>query len=360
MKILIRNDKKETWKLVESAAYKGESELQHLLGESPSLISIEEIREGSGQLVVAIREFPLPIGSLDLLAFSATGDMTLIECKLASNAEIKRKVIGQALEYGSHLWQMSYDELDQKIQERTKKSLADLMHDVLGNTDWDEEAFRANVSFSLETGSFILMIVVDEINEDLSRIIRFVNTCGQPAFSFAALEMRRFQSEQTEMLVPRVVGNTQKADTVLASGRRRWTETSFFNDAEDRLDPSTIQTITSLYKWSKEHANSIRFGTGSASGSFTFVLEWDGKTGSVFSVYTGGTITINFGYMEKIFSPEEISSFRQELSRIATLTNILSPATYYYSTEISSAFPNHQFLNEFQEIILQLIKLHTL
>ena len=88
MKILLRNEKKDAWKLVESAAYEGESELQHLLVESPSLISIEDVRSGAGQFVVAVREFPLPKGSLDLVAFSAAGDITLIECKLASNAEI--------------------------------------------------------------------------------------------------------------------------------------------------------------------------------------------------------------------------------------------------------------------------------
>jgi hypothetical protein len=52
MKILLRNDKKEIWKLVESAAYEGEGDLQDLLAKSPSLISIEDVRVGAGQLVV--------------------------------------------------------------------------------------------------------------------------------------------------------------------------------------------------------------------------------------------------------------------------------------------------------------------
>jgi hypothetical protein len=207
MKILARTKPDKVWKLVESAAYDGEKELQKLLAESPSLISIQDVREGAGQLVVAVREFPLPfIGFIDLLAFSAEGDMTLIECKLASNPQIKREVIGQALEYGGQLWQMTYEDLDEKIRIRSGKSLAELMREALGATEWDEEAFRVNVETALEQGSFILMIVVDQVTDELSRIIRFVNNCGQPAFSFAALELRRFQSDQTEMLVPRVLG----------------------------------------------------------------------------------------------------------------------------------------------------------
>ncbi|MBI5686126.1 MAG: hypothetical protein HZC54_13720 [Verrucomicrobia bacterium] len=61
------------------------------------------------------------------------------------------------------------------------------------------------------------MIVVDQINEKLSRIIRFVNTCGKSAFSFAALEMRRFQNDQTEMLIPRVVGDI-RSDAMRSDG----------------------------------------------------------------------------------------------------------------------------------------------
>jgi hypothetical protein len=354
MKILLRNDKKDDWKLVESAAYQGEIELQNLLEESPSLISIEDVRPGAGQLVVAVREFPLPIGLLDLVAFSANGNITLIECKLASNPEIKRKVIGQALEYGAYLWQMRYEELDQKIKERTNKSLADLMHAALGNAKWDEEAFRANVESSLEMGSFILMIVVDEITEELSRIIHFVNNCGHPVFTFAALEMQRFHSEQTEMLVPRVVGDVHPTDEVV--GRKRWTEETFFIDAAKKLDNDTLQTIRHLYDWSKKNTNLVRFGTGSANGSYTFLLERDGITGSIFSIFTYGVLIINFGYMENIFSAEEIATFRKELSTISTFGNILDSPNYYYTVKIASVFSKQEYIERFQEIVLRLKK----
>ena len=354
MKILLHNNQKDTWKLVESAAYQGESELQNLLAESPSLISIEDVRPGAGQLVMAVREFPLPIGYLDLVAFSANGDITLIECKLASNHEIKRKVIGQALEYGAYLWQMHYEELDQKIKERTRKSLTELMHAALGDVEWDEEAFRANIESALDAGSFILVIVVDEITEELSRIIHFVNNCGQPAFSFAALEMQRFHSEQTEMLVPRVVGDFHPPDEVVR--RKRWTEETFFIDAAKKLNQDTLQMIRHLYDWSRKNTNLVRFGTGSANGSFTFLLERDGITGSIFSIFTDGVLIINFGYMDSIFSVEEIASFRKELSAISTFGNILDSPNYFYTIRASSVFSKQEYVERFQEIVLRLKK----
>jgi hypothetical protein len=356
MKILLRNDKKDAWKLVESAAYKGENELQRLLAESPSLISIEDVRAGAGQLVVAVREFPLPIGFLDLVAFSAAGDITLIECKLASNPQIKREVIGQALEYGAHLWQMSYEDLDQAIQQRTNKPLAELMHAALGDSDWDEETFRVNIESALADGSFILIIVVDEITEELSRIIHFVNNCGHPVFTFAALEMQRYQSDKTEMLVPRVVGDTLSSTAGNGNSRTRWTEDTFLKDATNKLDLDTLQTIKLLYDWSKKHANLVRFGTGSANGSYTFLFEKNGKTGSVFSIYTNGALTINFGYMEEIFSENDIASFRQELSTISAFGNILTSRNYYYTVKIASVFPKQENMEHFQEIVLGLKK----
>lgn len=51
-------------------------------------------------------------------------------------------------------------------------------------------------------GSFILVIVVDEINEELSRIIRYINECSSSAFLLHALEMNRFQSNNLAILVP--------------------------------------------------------------------------------------------------------------------------------------------------------------
>jgi hypothetical protein len=56
MKILIRKQKESEWDLVKSAGYDAETELQELLAESPSLIAINEIREGTSPLLVAIKE----------------------------------------------------------------------------------------------------------------------------------------------------------------------------------------------------------------------------------------------------------------------------------------------------------------
>ncbi|MBN1545151.1 MAG: hypothetical protein JW902_00665 [Syntrophaceae bacterium] len=354
MKILTRKKTEKTWKLVESAAYEAEAELQKILAESPELISIQDVRPGAGTLVFAVREFPLPIGSVDLLAFSPQGDIAVIECKLATNPEIKRKVIGQALEYGASMWKMTYNELDEAVKRITKMNLAECVRSAVEEPDWDEEAFRVNVETALEDGSFILMIVVDEINEDLSRIVRFMNACGNPAFSFSALEMRRFQSDQIEMLFPRVIGdNRADIPTSNSNKRKRWTQETFFEDAEQRCNPSTVTLMKKLHEWSLSNGK-VRFGTGADSGSYTFFREREGITGSIFSVFSRGDLTINFGYMEKIYSEQEINTFKLSLSEIPTFKGLKSFNGYYFTLEIDDAFSKSEYMNQFKQKVAQL------
>ena len=109
MKILIRTGEKKDWEVVGSIKPKAEIELQNLLIESPSLIPVDEIREDISSFLIAVDEFGLPgSGNTDVLAFNSEGDIAIVECKLAANPESKRKVVGQILEYGAHLWEMDY------------------------------------------------------------------------------------------------------------------------------------------------------------------------------------------------------------------------------------------------------------
>ncbi len=224
MRILIRSKGTEDWQLVESAPYDREAELQGLLAKTPSLIPVDELREGTSPFVIAVPEFGLPgSGQTDLLAVTTEGDLAVVECKLSANPEIKRKVVAQILEYGAYLWEMTYDELNARVQARLGDDLADLVSQALGDADWVEEEFRGKVSESLQKGTFMLIIAVDQVNDELRRTIRFLNSCGNPNFSFHALEMRRFKRQDVDVLVPHVYG----AAAVKRPPRRRADPRSF-------------------------------------------------------------------------------------------------------------------------------------
>jgi hypothetical protein len=349
MKILIRHHPKDKWSVVESATYNAENELQKLLAESPSLISIDEIRDGIAPLVVAVREIGLPgSGSTDIVAFNATGDIAVIECKLAANAEIKRKVIGQVLEYGSYLWGMTYDQLDSQIKNRIGTNLADLVRaKVVDSDEWDEEEFRRAIAATLTDGTFILVIAVDEMNPELSRTVRFLNNCGNPAFAFAALEIRRFHSGTTEILVPDVLGQDTKPTNT--STRTPWAEDSFFKSVK----PELLSEIRGIYDWAKQDADQVTFGTGKGAGAFVAkYLRKDGKPVSVFVVRTNGVFSIVFGHIKSRLPESLVDEFRQAISAIPSLADVAKADNWEPRTTVDAAFVGKETsLKQFKDAV---------
>jgi hypothetical protein len=293
----MREDKNKKWELVESNVYAAETELQELLAESPEVISMDEIRPGSGPLVAVVREFSLPVGYIDILAFTARGDIAIIECKLEKNPQAKREVIGQILDYSAHLWGMSYEDLDQKIQSMKNCSLVDLVREHAGEGDWNEEEFRANVQSVLDQGNFILTIAVNEINDELHRIIRYVNSAGEPAFSFAALEMKRFNKSKVEMLIPHVFGPVHASVAKPKSATNQWNETSFF-EALRASDPSVGSVARQILEWATPRMTRIWWGKGSQLGSFVPVYNHHGRDHQLFAVYTYGAVEIYFQWYQ--------------------------------------------------------------
>jgi len=348
MKILVRNKDSKRWKIAESIRAKAEAELQILLTESPSLIRIDEIREGFSPLLFAVREFGLPdSGATDILAFSADGDIAIIECKLATNPEIKRKVIGQILEYAALLWKMSYEEVDERVQNQKGKNLADLVGAVLAD-DWDEERFRNGVKQSLDSGSFILVIVVDRINEELRRIIRYVNECSESAFSLHALEMQRFQTDKIDVLVPHLFGVSQKPP---AGGmKKKWSEEEFFAKLK-KDEPSAVEIIKNIYDWSSGKADRIWFGTGKETGSFTFHYLKENKTISVFSIYTSGRLTLNYGWLSTQVNKSTMEGFHRRMHEIPTLSHVSGDFSKWPSVKILKVFRDPKNLEKFKQAV---------
>jgi hypothetical protein len=301
---------------------------------------------------LALGEFGLPgSGSTDILAFSSQGDVAIIECKLAANQEIKRKVIGQILEYAAYLWQMSYEQVDEKVKEKKGKPLAELIAEsVVG--DWDEELFRNNVRQNLANGSFILVVVVDEINEELKQIIRYINECSKSTFSLHALEMNRFQADSIEILVPHLHGNTKKALPV--NGKRFWNEETLLKVFAEKNPSDVVSTFKDLYRWTKETADRIWLGQGKENGSFTFHFLKAGRTIAPFSIYTDGRLTLDYGYLLGPLSQETLEQFHEKIIAIPTMSHIPKNFTNKFPSVKLEALKDAAYCQKFKEAILWL------
>jgi len=270
VEILIRKRDDRGWRKVAERKFDNEAVLQHILYESPEVIPIEKLGEKLLKPKVFIKEAGLPgSGYSDLIGIDEEGSITIIECKLAVNTDIRRKVIGQLLEYAAYLWHMQHELFDGiccKAEKWGDKHLVDVMRHKIGDTleSWSQEDFTVGVASNLEKGSFRLIIAVDAINEELNRIVDFMNSRGKDAPQIYVLQMRHFPTDDLEILVPEVVGQPPpQAEEKLQMN-------------EDLLTRNTSDAFKRLYAGLKTLSVHERF----KPSSFTkrgFVFRYNGK-----------------------------------------------------------------------------------
>lgn len=126
MKILVKGA--QGWTSVDAHVYEGERDLQELLLSAPGVLSATQY--GGPEFLVAVREFGLPgSGSTDLVGLAADSSILIAECKLAKNAQLKREVIGQILEYAAYLWRMPVEEFMSRFDARLGGNLLTAMRE---------------------------------------------------------------------------------------------------------------------------------------------------------------------------------------------------------------------------------------
>ncbi len=159
----------------------------------------------------------------------------------------------------------------------------------------------------------MLVIAVNEINEELHQIVRYIAEAGSPSFDFAALELRRFQADQTEILVPHVFGPVHAA-TKPTRAVRLWDKASFFEELEDRCGTDAVAPALRLYEWGNTAPNSVLWGKGNVTGSFVPYLMHNGRQHQHFAVYTNGAVELYFSWYRRK-PPFDDDSMRLQLLR---------------------------------------------
>lgn len=185
------------WLTPSPAAFAKERELQRLIADSPSLLP------GVDEPTAVAEEVRVPgAGRADVVVVDAKGEITIVECKLVKNPEMRRWVIGQVFSYAAGLWKLNYQDFERGFAARgtaLKKPFTDV-------PDWREATFRNTVSQNLADGAFRLIITVDEITEKLKRTVVFLNSHTSPEVSLLALELPNVADEGMRSPVPKVYG----------------------------------------------------------------------------------------------------------------------------------------------------------
>ena len=311
--ILIK-DEQEKWHRAKGKDLRDEATLQALICDHPEVLPLDDLGDATPPFLVVGREAELTNGYADVIGVDHTGLITIVECKLDRNPDVKRKVVGQILSYAAYLWGMSYQQFETDVVRvyfdsakchrpgLAAMALDDAMEqfrqEQISTGDWSKESFREDLTRNLKEGRFRLIVVVDKVNDELRRTVEYLNACTAPGFQFLCAELRYFATERnTELLIPALVGKPSTSEIVTPSPR--WTAERFVATLHQAFGQEVQDIARQLFDWcqDKQHCDEVRWGKGPHLGSFgAYARSHNGDMVSMLTVWTDGKLYINFGY----------------------------------------------------------------
>jgi hypothetical protein len=218
--------------------YDAEAVLQKFVADYPELLPGDQIDPVNPRRWLLVRrEMSVPgeegkggKWSLDHLLLDQDAIPTFVECKRASNTEIRREIVAQMLDYAANgLKYWSMEDLRTAAAETAKKAEKDLDDMIRALCDRSPEedvgSYWRDVETNLRLGRIRLVFVADEIPPDLRCLVEFLNDKMRDDVEVLAVEIKQFTGPGQTALVPRVVGFKEKparAQPALPTTRERF------------------------------------------------------------------------------------------------------------------------------------------
>jgi hypothetical protein len=317
-------------------AYASEDLLQELLAQYPNLLAegqMDSSQPRRWMLISRERGVPSEEGggyrwSVDHLFLDQDAIPTIVEVKRSSDTRIRREVVGQMLDYAANAviyWPVETIRAEfEANHEDPQQAIADLLSGI----DTDEEKFWQKAKTNLQAGKVRLVFVADKIPVELQRVVEFLNQQMDPA-EVLAVEVKQYVGGESRTLVPRIIGQTAEAQ-VRKSGTtragRQWDETSFFEELNAQV-PEAVGPARAILKWATSHSLRIVWGKGKQYGTFTTVLDHQGREHKPIQVWTGDYFYVWFSNL-KNGPPFEDERKRLELcNRLNDIVDDTIPAT---------------------------------
>jgi hypothetical protein len=299
MRILMKIDSTiqgSKWEALAPMEYSYEAELQGLLNTgSAELIPADPYLDEAH--VVFAREVSTDSGPIDLIGIGSSGSITIMECKLAKNHQIKREVVGQVLDYAASLWETDLLLLAEAFRARAGNDPFDAIRQQFGEDadSFDEGACRSEVARRLREGDFRLLVAVDRIDPELRRIIQYVNSRGGPGpgLRLVAVEFPRYQHGTVQVLVPESYGDEIAQHTMPPSREgRRWVVEDYFVALAP--DSPLAPIVRRLLGWASGQRLTVRMGHGQTPAP-SWRLDAMGADYPLFAVDIGGRLWLSLG-----------------------------------------------------------------
>jgi hypothetical protein len=316
-------------------AYTSEEQLQELIEQYPHLLAGEQIDVAiPRQWLLVNREAAASSEdeasgrwSLDRLFLDRHAIPTFVEVRRLNNSRIRQESIGQMLDYVANAnvyW--SIDTIVTQFEANCREQGRDpeqVFEGFLGS-DANEERFWEQVKTHLQAGKIRLIFVADEIPIPMRRVVEFLNEQVDPA-EVLALEVKQYvdTEEGLRLLTPRLIGQTAEArqkKTSATRERRRWDESSFFQEFEVRRGSEEAKVARQIYEWSISiPLLDVVWGKGDTYGGFTVRPSYTGSDVSLFSLGIWGGLEISsssYGKLRPFDSKEKWAELRGKFGSI--------------------------------------------
>jgi len=155
------------------------------------------------------------------------------------------------------------------------------------------------------------------------------------------------------VLVPHLYGASSKPP-VAKVGRKKWTKQEFFEALADNVGSQVVDLLTDLLDWAEEVADRIWLGTGRERGSITFHYLEAGKTISVFTIDTSGTLVLNYGWLSTRVDKDTMEEFHNLVHRIPSFEHIPAEFSKWPSVKVADAFLDQESIQRFKDAVVWL------
>jgi hypothetical protein len=221
----------------------------------------------------------------------------------------------------------SVDSIRRNYEHRCEKNSLDadkLIKDVLGSIEIED--FWARVKSNLEKGKLRLLFVADEIPFELKTLVEFLNE-QMNNIEVLAIEIKQFVGGGNKTLVPRVIGQTSRAQ-IIKSGKkesRQWDENSFMQDLENKFGQGSSLVAQKLLHWAKENYSDIWWGKGAGNGSFFPMFNINGIKSYTFACWTKGGVELQFQWIKNQPLCSDVEYRKKILARLNEITGVNIP-----------------------------------
>ena len=213
--------------------YENENLIQTLIEKYPEILAGDQMGEDEPvKWLLVKREAGIPDGdevadrwSADHLLLDQNAVPTIVEVKRSSDTRIRREVVGQMIEYAANAaryWPQDRIRALAVEQYGGNEEVDNKISGFLGlNPDEDNKdaikEFWAQVESNLQNGKVRLLFVADSLPRELHTIIEFLNEKMRDVYVIG-VELRQYVGGRVKILVPRVIGLTERIKQVKSGG----------------------------------------------------------------------------------------------------------------------------------------------